>query len=111
MTCEALCLAISLWLTQHGYDAPRRDAVLEYVRLESGFDPKVVRRTGACLFQWAGKRRIAVLALGRGRCPNWQTQVAHADRELRTVHRYGSFWTCAPGQAFREFRQHFGRGR
>jgi hypothetical protein len=103
----ALCVMMSGWLSDHGYSAAQRDAVLGYVRHESGFQPDVIGRNGVCLFQHAGSRRRAVLALGYGRCPPWQAQMEFADRELRTTFR--GFWTARDPVA--HMRECFGRGR
>lgn len=108
MSCGAVavCLLLSGWLSGHGYDAPRRDAVLAYVGRESGFDPDVVTASGACLFQWAGARRREVLMLGEGRCPSWEAQVELADRELRTT--FAGFWRSRHPAA--RMRECFGKG-
>lgn len=98
---------MSGWLSQHGYSPAQRDAVLAYVRHESGFQPDVIGRTGACAFQWAGIRRRQILALGRGHCPPWWMQMEQADRELHTWFR--GFWTAHDPAA--HMRAHFGRGR
>ena len=102
----ALCVLLSGWLGDHGYDAPHRDAVLAYVRHESGFVPNAIARSGACLFQWAGPRRREVLRIGRGTCPSWQVQATIADRELRT-HFAGFWWSRDPAL---HMRRHFGTG-
>lgn len=101
---------ISGWLTNHGYAPHQRDAVLSYVSRESGFRPSVVAASGACLLQWAGSRRRAMLALGNGQCPTWETQMDFADRELRTEPCFAAFWRAAPDRAFATLRRTFGKG-
>lgn len=107
MSCAPLAACLALWMGAHGYDPPHQRAVLEYVHHESGFQPDVVVRTGACLFQWAGSRRRAVLKLGGGHCPSWEVQIEQADHEMRTLFP-GFFHSLRP---FEHMRNHFGRGR
>lgn len=107
MTCVvSLCILMGGWLVQHGYDKPHTDAVLRYVKRESDFNPNIIERSGACLMQWAGKRRRAILAQGRGRCPSWEEQMAFADYELH--HVYCGFWHAL--DPYLNIRVHFGAG-
>jgi hypothetical protein len=111
-----LCLAISAWLSFHGFAAPQRDAVLRNIHLESRFDPCVTRgkngKGSAYLLQWLGPRRVALLLYAHTtQCPLWQTQMEFMAMELR-AHKYTLFWrTADTSVAFREMRQRFGRGR
>ena len=113
MLCAAaLCLAASIWLTDHGYSPPQRDAVLSYIKRESDFHPDLIERTGVCLMQWAGSRRMQVLAESAGRCPPWTRQLEIADRELRTEPAYRCFWRAMTYTgALSAIRRGFGRGR
>lgn len=107
----ALCAVLSGWLTNSGFDAPHRDAVLTYIEHESGFDPDATSRSGACLFQWAGSRRRDVLALGHGKCPPIETQVQFAIKELREVGAFQCFWLARSyPDAARMMRRGFGSG-
>ena len=107
MACsKILCVLVASWLSTHGYDPAHREAVLNYIAHESDFEPDVVERTGACLFQWAGQRRRYALSLGRGRCPPWEVQMLIADRELRGP--FAGFWRAHDPRT--HMRAHFGRG-
>lgn len=108
MACaHALAVCISMWLTAHGYSTAQRDAVLSYMHRESDFNPSLIERTGACLWQHAGHRRHQILALGGGRCPPWEQQMEFGDHELRTEFR--RFWTADNPHAY--MRNCFGMGR
>jgi hypothetical protein len=111
MACFGLCLLVSVWLTQHSYDAPHRDAVLAYIHRESDFDFNLIERTGVCGFQWAGARRVRVLGIGHGRCPHWERQVEIADYELRHEPAYSCFFRATTyAGALSAIRRGFGRG-
>lgn len=112
MMCVGLCLWISVWLTQHNYDPPHRNAMLRHIQIESRFQEDALAPWGSiCLFQWNGVRRRQVLALGGGKCPDWDTQMAFADRELRDVPAYRCFLEARSEEAaFRALRKGFGRG-
>ncbi len=114
MRCIALCLAVSGWLTSHGFGGPQRDAVLRNIHLESRFSPCVTRgpRGSAYLLQWLGPRRVALERFARStRCPSWDIQMEFMFRELRAP-RYAAFWAARnSGIAFHEMRERFGRGR
>ena len=107
MACtKALCILIGEWLASHGYSQAQQYAVLNYIHRESDFNPDTIERTGACLYQWAGERRRAILKIGHGHCPDWRTQVEFADYELR--HTFcGFFHTSNP---YQHIRVHFGSG-
>ncbi len=104
---QAMAVCISMWLSGHGYDAPHREAVLSYIKRESGFAPGVVVKTGACLGQWAGIRRKQILELGRGKCPAWDIQLEFMDRELRGP--FKGFWHSPNPNT--HICNHFGRGK
>lgn len=106
-----MCLALSGWMGEHGYPATMRDAVLAYVRSESGFRPDVIKPSGACLMQWAGERRRQVLAIGHGHCPDWRVQMVFADYELRSIACFLPIWKASPRLIERVFHDRFGRGR
>lgn len=106
--CTALCIFVSVWLTDHHYSPAQRDAVLFYIHHESDFDPATIERSGACLVQWAGSRRRQILALGNGRCPSIETQLEFADHELRTIPNFRGFWTSSNPRW--HMRYHFGQG-
>ncbi len=114
MKCLALCLAVSGWLSSHGYDDVRRPAVLHSIYLESRFQPCVTRgpRGSAYLLQWLGPRRVALERFARSTfCPSWQSQLAFMDTELRSG-KYPLFWTTRDGRtASHVMREQFGRGR
>ncbi len=114
MKCLALCLAVSGWLSAHGYDDIRRPAVLRSIYLESRFQPCVTRgpRGSGYFLQWLGPRRVALERFARStRCPSWETQMEFMDMELRSG-RYPLFWATRDGRmAFRVMREQFGRGR
>ena len=114
MKCIALCLAVSGWLTSHGFGVPQRDAVLQNMYLESRFTPCITRgpRGSAYLLQWLGPRRRALEAyVGGLHCPAWPAQMEFMKMELSGT-KYARFWAARDaGVAFHEMRERFGRGR
>jgi hypothetical protein len=87
---------ISAWLTQHGYDADHRDAVLRQIHLESRFVECPVDTSGGVgLHQWTGIRRKALREAAGVACPPWKAQMTFADKEL----------------VFTVLRRTFGQGR
>lgn len=108
--CVGLCLLISGWLNEHGYDSSHRDAVLMYIHRGSNFKPCVETRLGAYLGDWAGIRRRWVHDHYRG-CPPWQWQLERMDWELRNILQFTPFWTAKPGQEYYQLLEHFGKGR
>jgi len=97
-----VCLAVSAWLSLHGYDPSHRDAVLGYIRHESGFETcPADRGTGRFLFQWLPPRGFLP-----GSCPNLEEQMTEADRELHNY--YVGFWTARDPSRY--MRRCFGAG-
>jgi hypothetical protein len=106
-----ICTLLSTWMSQHGYDAIHRDIVLDYIKRESDFQSEKIEWSGACLFQWAGTRRVSILKLGGGKCPSWEEQMKFADNELRTMPEFRGFWVSDRNSAHMLFHRCFGQGR
>ena len=99
------------WFLAHHYPPSHAEAMIRQADIESRFQPCVQSRTGSWLYGWVGTRRRALAAYaGASGCPSVQTQLAFADKELRTG-SFSSFWRAAPGHAFHVLRRCFGRGQ
>jgi len=95
------------------YQPFQAEALMEHAEIESGFHPCIA---GAAdlryTFQWSGTRlqRLHEFARTQG-CPELDTQLAFADKELRNEPRFSCFWgaTTEPA-ALAALRRGFGRG-
>src|SRR5579884_3231124 len=91
------------WFSAAGYRDFQVEALVEHARAESGFHACAVGPGGLrYTFQWGGARlrRLQRFAGTEG-CPQLHTQLAFADRELRTEPNYACFWAATsdpPGQ-------------
>ena len=104
---------IAHWFAAAGYRDFQVAALTEHARIESGFRPCAagagdLRYT----YQWGGLRlrRLHEFAHTEG-CPQLDTQLAFADRELKNEGRFACFWQAqtAPA-ALAALRRGFGRG-
>jgi len=101
------------WFAAAGYRRYQAEALAEQARIESGYRPCATGTEGLrFLYQWGGGRlrRLYRFAGGRG-CPPLDTQLAFADRELRTTPDYACFWRATTESgALADLRRGFGRG-
>ena len=101
------------WFSAAGYRDFQVQALVQHARAESGFRP-CARGPGGYnyTFQWSGTRlrQLHEFAHTSG-CPQLDTQLAFADRELRDDPKYACFWdaTTEPA-AYAALRRGFGRG-
>jgi Phage tail lysozyme len=104
---------IARWFSAKGYHEYQVAALVQHARTESGFracavGPADLRYT----FQWGGTRlrQLHEFAHTDG-CPQLDTQLAFADKELRNEPKYGCFWgaTTEPA-AYAALRRGFGAG-
>lgn len=104
---------IGRWFSARGYRDYQVAALVQHAHTESGFracavGPADLRYT----FQWGGTRlrQLHEFAHTDG-CPQLDTQLAFADKELRNEPRYGCFWgaTTEPA-AYAALRRGFGAG-
>lgn len=97
-----------------GYKPFQAEALMEHARYESGYQPCIAGPAGLrYTFQWGGRRleRLHEFA-GARRCPPLATQLAFADRELRSEANFACFWrTTTKAAAATALRRGFGRGR
>jgi len=101
------------WFTAHGYHDYQVAALVQHARAESNFracavGPADLRYT----FQWGGTRLRQLHAFAHtDGCPQLDTQLAFADKELRNDPKYGCFWdaTTEPA-AYAALRRGFGAG-
>jgi hypothetical protein len=101
------------WFSAAGYRDFQIEALAEHARVESGFracavGPGDMRYT----FQWGGTRlrQLQDFAHTNG-CPQLRTQLAFADRELRTDPKYACFWNATTERgAYVALRRGFGGG-
>jgi hypothetical protein len=101
------------WFSAAGYRPFRVEALAEHARIESGFRPCASGAAGLrYTFQWGGTRLQRLHEFARTRhCPPLDTQLAFADRELRTDPKYSCFWrTTTKSAALAALRRGFGRG-
>ena len=101
------------WFTAKGYRQFQVDALVEHARAESGFRPCAVGPADLrYTFQWGGTRlrQLHEFAHTSG-CPQLDTQLAFADKELRNDAKYACFWnaTTEPA-AYAALRRGFGAG-
>jgi|SRR5665213_1246772 len=104
---------IERWFAAAGYKEFQVAALAEHARIESGFRPCAagagdLRYT----FQWAGTRLRHLHEFARTQgCPQLDTQLAFADKELRNDGKFSCFWraTTEPA-ALAALRRGFGRG-
>jgi len=97
----------------HGYKQFQAEALMEHAQTESGYRP-CARGVGdlSYTFQWSGTRlRQLHQFAGYDGCPQLHTQLAFADKELRTDPKFSCFWgaTTEPA-AYAALRRGFGRG-
>ena len=102
------------WFSAHGYRPSQVYALVDYVRMESNFNPCITNgRSYLYSFQWDTERarRLAAFA-GTNSCPPLEKQLAFADRELRTNPNYSCFFYAADRTtALAALRRGFGYGR
>jgi len=104
---------IAQWLSKAGYREFQIEALLEHADAESHFQACAAGPGGyRYLFQWGGTRlqQLQRFAHHSG-CPQINTQLAFADKELRNDPKFACFWnaTTEPG-AYAALRRGFGRG-
>ena len=101
------------WLSTNGYRDFQVAALMQLADTESGFRPCVIGPGGYhYLFQWGGVRLRQLREFARtSGCPQLKTQLAFADRELRSESKFSCFWgaTSEPA-AYVALRRIFGRG-
>lgn len=102
------------WFTAAGYQGYQVRALVDHARAESGFRPCAagpgdLRYT----FQWGGLRRERLQEFAHtSGCPQLHTQLAFADKELKTEPRYWCFWQATTeATAYAALRRGFGGGR
>ena len=111
MAAVAVRALMMSWFLAHHYPPSHAEAMIRQANIESRFQPCVRSRTGSWLYGWVGARRQALAAYaGSSACPSVQTQLAFADKELRSGD-FASFWRASPERAFAVLRQCFGRGQ
>jgi len=101
------------WFLAAGYKEFQPAALMEHAQTESGFRPCAagvgdLRYT----FQWSGRRlqQLHEFAHTPG-CPQLDTQLAFADKELRGEPRFACFWRMTTEEAaYAALRRGFGRG-
>jgi hypothetical protein len=101
------------WFSQAGYKDFQVQALAEHAQTESGFRP-CARGPGGYnyTFQWAGTRlqQLHEFAHTDG-CPQLHTQLAFADKELKTDPKFACFWRATDeNSAYAALRRGFGRG-
>lgn len=101
------------WFSAAGYQEFQAVALMEHARTESGYRP-CARGYGDLryTYQWGGRRlqRLHEFAHTDG-CPQLDTQLAFADKELRTEPNFACFWRATTEQAaYAALRRGFGRG-
>jgi len=101
------------WFLAHGYQQFQAEALMEHAQTESGFRA-CARGVGdlSYTFQWGGTRlRQLHEFAGYAGCPQLDTQLAFADKELRDDPKFSCFWqaTTEPA-AYAALRRGFGRG-
>jgi hypothetical protein len=101
------------WFSKAGYRDFQVAALVEHARAESGFRPCAAGPAGlSYTFQWGGTRlrQLHAFAHTNG-CPQLDTQLAFADKELRNEGRFSCFWaaTTEPA-AYAALRRGFGGG-
>ena len=104
---------IATWLSANGYRDFQVAALMQLADTESGFRPCVIGPGGYhYLYQWGGTRlrQLREYAQTSG-CPQLKTQLAFADRELRSESSFSCFWgaTSTPA-AYVALRRIFGHG-
>ena len=104
---------IASWLSANWYRDFQVAALLQLADTESGFRPCVVGPGGYhYLFQWGGVRlrQLRDFAQTSG-CPHIRTQLAFADKELRSEAKFSCFWGARDEpSAYVALRRIFGRG-
>jgi hypothetical protein len=101
------------WLHKHGYQDFQIQALVEHARTESGFRACAIAPGGYhYLFQWASTRLEQLQKFaGYPGCPQLDTQLAFADRELRQDPKFSCFWSATTEPAaYSALRRGFGRG-
>jgi hypothetical protein len=101
------------WFSAAGYHDFQVAALVQHARAESGFracavGPADLRYT----FQWGGTRlrQLREFAHTDG-CPQLDTQLAFADKELRHDPKYACFWgATSESAAYAALRRGFGAG-
>lgn len=113
MAAAVQAAVMAFWLS-HGYTTWQAQALTESARIESGFQPCIIAKSGSrWLYQWVGirARRLQEFAHTTG-CPPLEAQLRFADMELRTVPVYGCFFGATNyASALAAVRRGFERGR
>jgi hypothetical protein len=104
---------IASWLSTNGYRDFQVEALLQLADTESGFRPCVIGPGGYhYLFQWGGVRLRQLREFSQtSGCPHIRTQLAFADKELRSESKFSCFWGARDEpSAYVALRRIFGRG-
>jgi len=104
---------IARWFSAKGYHDFQVAALVQHARTESGFracavGPADLRYT----YQWGGTRLRQLHEFARtDGCPQLDTQLAFADKELRNDPKYACFWDAkTEPAAYTALRRGFGAG-
>ena len=104
---------IGHWFSTHGYQDYQVIALLQHARAESGYRPCAVGPADLrYTFQWGGTRlrQLHEFAKTDG-CPQLDTQLAFADKELRNDPKFACFWEAKTETgAYVALRRGFGAG-
>jgi hypothetical protein len=110
---EAAYAEIVRWFSRAGYREFQVEALAEHARVESGYRPCAVGPADfRYTFQWGGTRLRQLHEFARtDGCPQLDTQLAFADKELRNDPKFSCFWAATTEPtAFAALRRGFGRG-
>jgi hypothetical protein len=100
------------WFMSRGYKDFQAEALMEHAQTESGYNACANGGPYHYLYQWSGLRLQQLQSFaGYPGCPRLQTQLAFADKELRTNSRFACFWAAtSEDAAYSALRRGFGRG-
>ena len=101
------------WFHQHGYQDFQIQALVEHAHTESGFRACAVGPGGYhYLYQWSSTRLEQLQRFaGYSGCPQLDTQLAFADKELRNDPKFRCFWDAkSEPTAYAALRRGFGGG-
>jgi len=96
-----------------GYKDYQAQALIEHARVESGFHVCALGPGGYhYLYQWSSTRLEQLKRFaGYQGCPQLHTQLAFADKELKTDPKFSCFWAATTEDgAYRALRRGFGGG-
>jgi hypothetical protein len=102
------------WFHEKGYKPAQIYAIVDYVRMESNFNPCISNgRSYRYLFQWNSERVERLQSFtGMRTCPQVDKQLAYADYELRHNSNYACFFYATDrSSALAALRRGFGYGR